>query len=278
MNRWGGRLGWLVAAVAVVAALILWREHRQDRADLRGAARRGEVTVSLQVQGPDSAQVTVTRTGTGRGRLDFVLPAGVVIRSADGASQALMTAVPVAVRIAGGSAATQVSVETYCLEPLKPSPTIETPVVFAQDAADSGDLRGDDASKLVQCLRPDFATHGERQLAVWLVAQGYLDKPYDEVREKVDSSLRSELAAGMQRKLATDFPAEFRKRAPNVSDQEIQAQLARFTPERIAERVGAKADAMTDSFLKGFLAARPLLERCGYKPETLAFFGPRPSG
>lgn len=270
-------VSWLVLAL-IVGGIVYWFSKGDERLDLLRAGQRGQVDLTLAGDGPSKAGLTVARTGGSGGALYFRLPAGTVIRDPSGASQSLMTAVPATIQLAKHQSTASLALETYCLEPMKPPPGLGSALAFEEEASDGGAGPDESAAReLVTCLKPEAAAHGERQFAVWIVAQGYLEKPYADVQAMLKSSLRSELKAEMTSKVADGFERELRRTASWASEAQIQRQLARFTPQRIETRLEQEADAMTEQYLRGLLGARPLLANCGYAVDKLAFFATGPA-
>jgi len=280
MNPWRGRLVWLAVGLAIAGA-VYWFTGGGDRHSLLRAIKRGDVSYSASAGGAESAggvdgtadiDLTVTRGG-GNGALDFVLPAGFVIHAGD--AQRLMTAVPVAVHIPQGQAQFHQRVETYCLEPFRPPPSAGSSVSL--DGGDPGQSPDDAAAaKLTGCLK-DEGEHGERQLGVWLVAQGYLEKPYQDVQATLLAKVRQETADELNAKVSGQMADELRRAIPGASEAQVQRQIDRFAPEKIAARIDAQAKELTDQLLGGFVASKARLQACGYDPAKLSFFQTAPA-
>lgn len=251
---------------------------------LLDAVQNHQAEVSVSVQTDGEATITVTRpaeaAGGGASSSDagggptFVLAAGTVISGGDASLQRLMTAQDVTF-VFGASTTATATVRTYCIDPFKETPGSSTVLTIdpaQQDAADVGPAR-----KLAQCLRNDASISGADQMAIWATTDGFLDKTYDEARSAAYRGYRDGLETEMASRMSS-FGDRLRQAAPNASPEDIDREIARFSPATVSARLDQEATQMVDQLLAGFLGGgRALLDRCGYETASSQLYRTAPS-
>lgn len=263
----------IAAILLMLAAVVL--QGCGDGNDLFSAVGAGEATIAATADRPDRARVTVTRTG-GSGARSFTLPAGTLLLPSNERTQRLMTAATVEVRFAAGETEKRIDVETYCLDPFRTPPLEPTPMTpmapYHHAAQENGEL-----TKLADCLQDKDAPLRRRQVAIWIVKGGFLDKGYDEAIDEAKGQFEDALAAELGDRIRAELGTRLRKARPGIGDAEVQRQLDRFTPEELRERVRPKAAAMTrQAFGRARADAQTLLEQCGYPAAAARFFQTAP--
>ena len=271
-----GKLGWIVALLLALG--IAWAKWGGDSGDdLLDAVASGKITVAVSTDRPDRAQITINRA-SGTGELSFTLPAGSVIAAGNDHTQRLMTASKVDIHLAAGATSAEVDVDTYCLDQFKAPPLTPTTMSFVSPQED---IAGDTSenAKLAACLQDGDATLRRRQVALWLVKGGYLDKSYDDATDDATRQFEEELSRELQDRIGSEFAARLRQAKPGISDAEVQRQIARFTPDKLRARVHDQAVSLTrGAFGHAKADASALLEKCGYHAATALFFATAPEG
>ena len=272
-----GKLGWIVAlALLGVVVYLLWQ--RSGGNDLLSAAASGKVTISASADRPDRAHIIVTRSGSGAEALTYTLAAGSLIVPGDDHTQRLMTAETVEIRFAAGETSRELDIETYCLDQFKAPPLEATPMVLSSPG-DGGTADNSEYAKLADCLQHSDAALRRRQVALWLVKGGFLDKSYDDATDAATQQSEEELSNELQGRIGSEFAARLRQAAPGISDAEVQRQIDRFTPDKLRARVHDRAVALTrGAFGHAKADAQQLLEQCGYHAATALFFQTAPEG
>ncbi|MDB5705074.1 MAG: hypothetical protein JWN66_2190 [Sphingomonas bacterium] len=271
-----GCVGWIVALGLVLGILYFWFTRPLE--DLRVAATRGQVDLAVVAGGANSATLTITRRDGVTGRLMFRLPAGTVIASDDSHTQRLITAKAVVVSLDASQTTTQQQIETYCLDQFKVPPVATTPLrIDLGSAGDSGEGVSE-ISKLADCLEGTSGSARDRQVAIWLVKEGFIEKNYDQARSEAIDSLATELGTEMRRKISTELRARLRQADPSITEEEIRRQEARFSPGKLSARVHGEAERLIDaSFANVRGGVDPILKKCAYDTASLAFFQTAPS-
>jgi hypothetical protein len=271
-----GCAGWIVALALAVGICYFWFVRPLE--DVRAAAARGQVDLTVAAVGASSATLTVTRRDGVTGRLMFRLPAGTVIANGDPHSQRLITARAVVVTLDASANAVQQQVETYCLDQFKVPPVAASPLRI--DPVGTSDAEGDlsEISRLADCLEESSGLARDRQLAIWLVKEGFVGKDYDRARGEAIDALAAELGSEMRRKVSRELRSRLRQADPSISEAELRRQEARFSPGKLAVRVHGEAERLIDtSFANARGNVAPLLQACAYDTATLAFFRTAPN-
>lgn len=264
---------WIATIVLMLAAM--WLPGCGGANDLFSAVNNGEVTIAATAERPDRTRVTVTRTNGAQAR-SYVLPAGIILMPSNERTQRLMTAATVEVRFAAGETEKAIDVETYCLDQFKTPPLEPTPMVpmapYQYVAEENNEF-----AKLADCLQDKGAPLRRRQVAIWIVKGGFLDKSYDEATDEAARQFEDALSLELQERIHGELGTRLRRARPGISDAEVQRQLDRFTADKLRERVRAKAAAMTrQAFGRAKAEAQALLEQCGYPAATARFFQTAP--
>lgn len=264
---------WAILAL-IVCSLIWWRSGAADRHDLLKAVARGQVALQI-ISGPeaDTVSVTVTRT-RGAGAVDLVLPAGAVLGATGPYGQRLVLAHAVIVHIPKELPSQTLAIEVYCLDPFKAPPPPAAPLSLS---AGAGAAPSDPVAKLIGCLRGDDGSHRDRQTAVWLVEAKLLDQDFAQARTSAKAMLREEMDRELAETFRVGLPARLRASHPGIRQSEIDREVARFTPAKVAGRLDAEAERLAGKTLSQLkLNVAPLLGKCGYDTAKLRLFQTAP--
>ena len=275
-----GCLGWIVAIAVVLGALYWWSTRPAE--DLRVAAAGGKVTIAAVAGDANRATITVTR-GSVTGGLYFRLPAGTILSGGGPDSQRLITANSVTIIMAASETEIRQEVETFCLDQFKIPPPPKAPLTLdlAVDqggSSDAGEEGVSETAKLAACLEHSTSTSRDRQVAIWLVKEGFIAKSYDDARSEAITSLSRELESEMRRKISTELAARLRQASPTMSEDEIRRQEQRFSSGALSSRVRTQAEHLVDkSFADVRAGVGPALQGCSYDTASLKFFQTAPA-
>ena len=275
-----GCLGWLVAIAVVLGGLYWWSTRPAE--DLRIAAAGGKVTLAAVVGDANRATITVTR-GSATGGLFFRLPAGTILSGGGANAQRLITANSVTIIMAASESEIRQEVETFCLDQFKipPPPKTSLTLDLAVDqggSSDAGEEGVSETAKLAACLEHSTSTSRDRQVAIWLVKEGFIAKSYDDARREAIASLSRELQSEMRQKISTELAARLRQASPTMSEDEIRRQERRFSSGALSGRVRTQAEHLVDkSFADVRSGVGPALQGCSYDTATLKFFQTAPA-
>lgn len=275
-----GCLGWLVAIAVVLGGLYWWSTRPAE--DLRIAASGGKVTIAAVAGDANRATITVTR-GSATGGLIFRLPAGTILSGGGSNAQRLITANSVTIIMAASESEIRQEVETFCLDQFKipPPPTTPLTLDLAVDqggSSDAGEQGLSETAKLAACLEHSTGTSRDRQVAIWLVKEGFIAKSFDDARREAITSLSRELESEMRQKISTELAARLRQASPTMSEDEIRRQERRFSSGALSGRVRTQAEHLVDkSFADVRSGVGPALQGCSYDTASLKFFQTAPA-
>jgi hypothetical protein len=275
-----GCLGWLVAIAVVLGGLYWWSTRPAE--DLRIAASGGKVTIAAVAGDANRAMITVTR-GSATGGLIFRLPAGTILSGGGSNAQRQITANSVTIIMAASETEIRQEVETFCLDQFKipPPPTTSLTLDLAVDqggSSDAGEEGVSETAKLAACLEHSTGTSRDRQVAIWLVKEGFIAKSYDDARREAIASLSRELESEMRQKISTELAARLRQASPTMSEDEIHRQERRFSSGALSGRVRTQAEHLVDkSFADVRSGVGPALQGCSYDTASLKFFQTAPA-
>jgi len=275
-----GCLGWLVAIAVVLGGLYWWSTRPAE--DLRIAAAGGKVTIAAVAGDANRATITVTR-GSATGGLIFRLPAGTILSGGGPNTQRLITANSVTIIMAASETEIRQEVETFCLDQFKIPPSPTTPLtldlpVDQGGSSDAGEEGVSETAKLAACLEHSTSTSRDRQVAIWLVKEGFIAKSYDDARREAITSLSHELESEMRQKISTELAARLRQASPTMSEDEIRRQERRFSSGALSGRVRTQAEHLVDkSFADVRSGVGPALQGCSYDTTSLKFFQTAPA-
>jgi hypothetical protein len=219
--------------------------------------------------------------------LVFRLPAGAILSSSAPGAQRLITANSVTIVMAASENTVEQEVQTYCLDQFKVPPLASTPLTvdLAVDTGQSGGGSADagdavsETAKLAACLEQSPATSRDRQVAIWLVKEGFIAKSYDDARREAIASLSRELESEMRDKISTQLAARLRQ-ASSMSEDEIRREERRFASGSgaLSSRVRAQAEHLVEtSFVNVKAGVGPALQGCSYDTASLKFFQTAPA-
>lgn len=245
------------------------------------AAGKQHVAVEVRASDETSATFTVQKLGGAPDKLTLAIPAGMPIRNADRGGQWLVTAQKVVIRLAGGVTEATQKVETYCLHQFAKPPTLESALSIAALSAGgrSSVEETEPVRKLADCLARQPDDRDNRQLAVWMVADGWTDKSYAEVREQLRSRFREQIRPRMRSDMSGEIRKKLQQQWPDLTEQRLREEIAYYERNTLGRRIAEKIEENTTEELKGFVQrAKPLLERCGHKTSEMRFFASTPAG
>jgi hypothetical protein len=264
-------LRWLVAATLAAIAFAIYQWPRGAIA-LDDAIRNGTVEIAIMADdtGSGTVMITLTRQDSSAGQIAVAVPAGTLLGPADGASQRLMTAVPVTIVVAGDRMSATAVVTALCIDPFSPPPlaraALTLPLPSGAAAAETGPLR-----ELVACMADEIMSDGERQIAVWAASGRLLRRTPGEATAFVAAGLAQQMMAERREQLQ-DKRARAREIAPALSDQQIDRlidqELQKSLP--LIRTVAAEQSAELLNALR--LRGRDRLSACGYRVSDMAVF------
>jgi len=278
-----GRIfGWLAAvALGIGAGYLIFSPSEESIAQ---AASKGHVAVELHADDETSATFSVRKLSGASGKLTVVIPAGTPIRNSNPDGQWLITARQVVVHLSDGMPEVDQQIETYCAHQFAIPPNSSSQLGLATSVPSySGGGGGvveeelEPLHKLASCLSEQSAGRGDRELAVWMVADGRTGKSYEEVRDELRSQFRKQARADMQREMRGDIREKMRQQFPKLSEDRLQQEVDYYLQNTLERRIAEQAEEKVTEEIKGFInAAKPLLERCGGKTSEMRFFQTAP--
>jgi hypothetical protein len=275
----GKILGWLVAIAAGIGIGYLIFSPTEESLDQ--AVTKSHVEAGIQAADETSATISARKSSSAPGKLTIVIPAGTPIRNADLSGQWLMTARAVTFRLTDKAPEATQQVETYCLHQFDDPPTLKSQLSiasFPNSSMGSGvsEEETEPLHKLASCLANETEGRETRNLAIWMLSDHHAGKSFDEVKEELQRQYRRQAEAKLPGDLAGNIRETMRRQFPGVSDERLGQEIEYYRQNTLEKRIAAEAEQKTQEELKGFLAVKPLLEKCGSKPGGMRFFQTAP--
>lgn len=272
-TRW---LPWTIAAVLAVILAYYW--FSSGPMTVTQAMSRHSIDVQISSTDDQHVAVTVSQASGASGDVTVVLPAGTVIHNGDANGQRLITAAAVAFHISDSNPTQTASVEVYCLDQFKLLPTTASALSLPDQEDETETEETEPVRKLADCMQDTAATHGARQLAIWLAEDGNLNKSYSELHEHLIDSYRASMTEQAKAKLDA-LADRLRRDMPNMPQDRIEAAVQRYRVGKFSAEVDEAARAQADKDLDGYRNdARPALDKCGYDTASSNFFETAPAG
>jgi hypothetical protein len=264
---------WLLVAAAAFAPYY-WHDRSVNQSlNVADAISGGKIEVQLAASGADGNKVTMTlvRPAGVTGTVKVVIPSGTVLYGA--ATQRLVVALQVSVVLSDETPSITQEVKTYCLDEFATTPSDGYPLAFAPPPGVGSETseETEPLHKLADCLAGSSLSEPDRQLAVWALAGGQLQKTHDEAVQFVTDGLAEQMATERHAQLVAKKP-DLRRIAPTLSnerlDEQIEAEFKEGMPE-LHDIASAKAREQVDSFVGH---DKDTLSSCGYETSSMAIF------
>lgn len=272
MKRW---IVWII--VVALAAALLYQCRRGEPIPLGRAIANNQLSVtagSFDEQN-DTVVVTVTRQPGTSGKILAALPVGTIIHNRDPDGQRLMTAAGVVVTLQPDETSKSVTVEVYCLDQFALRPTAQTGLALAFAETGEGDViesaETEPVRKLDECLEGKEFSHKERQVAVWIVAGGYLDQDYSTVMERLFEAQR-QISQAQADKHFSEFAQRTRQQLRNFPANRVEQRIDHYRTEVMPGQVEQHARDETEKLLVRFRDSRFTLSPCVENPGDKKFF------
>lgn len=275
-QQWGCLV---VAALIAVAAYYFWstRPARENAAVL-DVIEQGEVMIIGKGAGPDAISFAVSRVAPGGDRVEFVIPAGTVLYSAESGVQRMVTARPVSVVLEAGASQANVQVEAFCLDQTLDPPVVESELRFQPATGSDGSVQEPvepQTATVVACIGALEGRHPNRQFAIWIAMDpSVLDQSPDELRASLRSRYAKKLLPRAEADLRSEFRARFSNAQPQIANEQIDRALERYIAEDLPSRVASRARTMAEREVRHFLLpeVRGMLTTCKLDPAGKRLF------
>jgi hypothetical protein len=271
---------WLLALAAGIGIGYLIFSPAKESID--EAHDKQHVAVDIQASDETSATVKVRKLQGSPSKLTVVIPEGTVILNGDPDGQALMTAHAVTIHLSDSAPESTQQIETYCLHQFAAPPTL-TSNLYLPSGAYEYSRSGveveemEPLQKLVSCLADRTDSRTDRELAVWMLADGRDRKSYEQVRAELRDRYKSQGESGLGNELMGDIREKLRRQFPNLSAERLEQEIGYYRQTTLEKRISDQAEQKATEEIKSFLqVARPLLEKCGRKPGEMKFFQTAP--
>ena len=258
----------LLAGVAVAGAG-LYVSAGPEQMTIDEAADTGVADVAVTGVDLESIQFTVS----GSRAMQVVIPAGFLLASNDPGTQNMMTAEAVVVDLQGTPESPDfqtVTVPVYCV-----NHSLEVPTPVSSFSLGTVTEETEPVQRLAQCLAGLTADHRQKQWAIWSVSDDYANMDVDAFVEKGLEQVRSKMqglgpdgVADLLQRENPDAPPDVIALVRTLSADQLAGVIDRLLPDLMV--------AKREEFEQMRVAARPLLEQCGYDVETLPMFAGSP--
>jgi hypothetical protein len=267
----------LASARPVVVGLVLsYLFSGPTEETLHEAVENRHVQVSVKAEGETTATFSVSRLEGGPSTFTVIIPAGTLISNSDTGGQSLMTAMPLVIHFQEAQSNATVTAETYCLNQFNTPPTLASTLDVAT-VPEYSSHEIEPIRKLADCLAGQTEDLGNRQLSIWMVAEGLTDKSYYQVdsllREKHGQQSDAQIRSGLRDELVRNLRQNF----PGKDEQWLRDQTAFFERNTLEGLIADDAKKIAETELKGFItSARTLLDVCGHNTAEMRFFKTAP--
>lgn len=274
----GSAFKWLLVLAAGIGIGYLIFSPKKEEEDIKDAIGKSHAAVEIHANDESSATFTVSRLNTSSRKLTIVIPAGTVIRNSDPDGQWLMTARPLIIHLSDDMPQVTQQVETYCLHQFSLPPTIKSELAVATSPSFSGgggvsSEELEPLHKLADCLAKENAERGDRELAVWMLADERTQKSYDEVMDQLRSQYRQQAETKLGEQLSGEIRDKLRQQWPTLSEERLQQEINYYKSNTLEKRIAEQSEQKATKEIRNFVrAAKPLLEHCGNKTAEMRFF------
>ena len=165
----------------------------------------------------------------------------------------------------------EVTVEVYCLDRWRPTPSSIQKISPPSSSDNSGSRERRSVLGLVECLNQHGGSHEARQIAVWMVSNNLINYSEEELVQTTLDHTQQEFIrmhgaqlAEMLRRDNPDLPDEILERASAKSEEELLQMYQALRP--------GLQQKVRDQVAKYRTEAGPLVDACGYSSSSLPFF------
>jgi len=222
--------------------------------------------------GVSRVTIRITRAAGASGGLSLIIPAGTVIANGQSEGQRLMTAKTVVVALPDGTSEADQDVEVYCIDEFAETPTPQSVLSVQVPADDEASDETEPLHKLATCLDDKDMPHADKQLAVWLVSSGLLQKSPSDALEAITDSFEQRMIAEKRATLDRDGRQFLKERHPSFSDADIAALLEGELNSEAAKIHEQAAQGASEQLTRFRANGRAPLEACGYEPSDMLIF------
>jgi hypothetical protein len=271
-----------VLVVALAAALLYQCQRGPESLGRAVAEHQVSVAVGSFDEGHGTVLVTVSRQPGVAGKISAVLPVGTIIHNLDSQGQRLITAGGVTLVLQPGEDSTSATVEVYCLDQFASQPTVQTSLALALAGTSDENVteyeETEPVRKLDACLEKQGFAHKPKQIAVWMVAGGYLDQDYATVRERLFQQ-QLNITRSQAEEDFSKFAEKTREvlRQHNFPSDRVEQRLAHYRSEVMGEQETKRAGDETKRLLFQFRDSSPTLSPCIDDVSSKKFFSSVPA-
>lgn len=265
MNSW--KL-WLILGLGALAMIGggLYITTGAEQMTITEVADTGAASVTVTGLDLENIQFTVSATRA----MQVVIPAGLMLVSGEAGTQNMMTAQTIVVALQGTPDApdTQnIVVPVYCVNRY-----LETPTSVSSFSMGTVSEETEPVQQLAQCLEGLTAGHRDKQSAIWSISDHFASMDKNAFVESGLEHARSEML-----RLGPDGMADKLQREKPDTPPEFVAIIRAISPDDLPDLFDSSIRPQVEvekrnEFDKMRLAARSLLEQCGYDVTTLPMF------
>jgi len=221
----------------------------------------------------DSATITLTRPSGVTGPVAVTIPSGTVLYSTDVGSQRLITAQTVTVVLSNDNPTDNEQVAVFCMDQFADTPAAQAVLSFSPP--DGGQTATTEETeplhKLIDCMASLTQSAGDKQLAVWAIADHLLDKSPAEALQVLTSKIYDQNTKQRRAQLEARKTVELQNHPMLTEadfDQIVENEMQGSSADR-RDKSTTEAKSQLDALMQHDKA---LFASCGYPTDNAPLF------